>query len=887
LKNTIFIIFFLFAIKNSYGSIIFNSAVMSVQDSSFVETYTNTDTTKSATKSDHYKSYEEAYLSFNYLGIINRTIVVNYDGNFYLPIREIFQQLLISYEADKKSDVFKGFFIYPDSLYEIDFANLKFKSYKTEFAFSADEFIKTDLDYYLRTDFYDKAFKLSFTIDIRNLALKLISEEILPVYSKFLREKKYNYLASYHKTEDFPLLFPRERYLLMGGFFDYNISASFAEYNQPFYNYDFGVGLELLGGDLKASTVGSIARNDFVNPIYEYTWRWAEEKNNIISQVSVGDLTGVGIGTYRFEGIQVGNQPLTPRESFARFLMSDRTIPGSTVELYVNDQLIDYAKTDQAGNFNFWLPLDYGSSFVTLKYYGPNGETKVVEQYYQTPYVINPPGEFNYTVNLGRLNELTNKYFQMSGIYGITEWLSDLAGVEYLDYQPFREPVFYNSLTARVNSGYMFNLLTAPKAFYQLSANAVYPSLTSINLSYRYYQANEIYNPGKINSEITSSLNLPLYFDESPLNIQMIGFYRGLGSSNFYDMNFNISKNFGRFTPNIMYRYQQFGDNIYVSKQAFLTLGLINTLDLPQPFNFLKGALINTGLIFNQFEENLESFYFLIASNVTNTIRLQFDYDRNFTYNFNNIRLNIFLDLPYTRSYTTVGNDYFTTNLQGSILFDYFNSQINFYNRSQIGRSVSSFRMFVDDNGNSVFNEGEQLIDGAKVNIQSVNNNFRVHKNETQVRDLNPYTTYNVEIDESEVENPLYTARSKLFSVESGPNYVKNVDVPFYSVSEISGDVNRYSDIIKSPLSGIKIHIEGVDNDQKITVNTFSDGSYYYYGLRPGSFKIYVDKEQLEYLGNISIPGEYVLNLGLIGSEKPFEGLNFDLYKKEAEENQQ
>ncbi len=615
--------------------------------------------------------------------------------------------------------------------------------------------------------------------------------------------------------------------------------------------------------------------------MFEYNWRYAEENNNLISQVSIGNLTGTGIGAYEFEGIQITNQPLAPRESFARFLISDRTIPGSTIELYINDQMVDYTKTDQAGNFNFWIPLNYGSSFVTLKYYAPNGETNVVERYYQTPYILNPPGEFNYTVNIGKLNQLSNKYIQMSGIYGITDWLSDIMGVEYLDYRPFREPVFYNSITARITSSYLLNFLAAPQAFYQLSANAVYPSLTSINLSYRNYEPNKVYNPTSSDNEISSTLNLPIYMDENPLNIQMIGLYRDFNKSKLYDVSLSLSKNIGRFTPSIMYSKRQFEDNFLISRQAYLSVGLINTIEtLPQPLNFLRGILLNAGINFNQSAENFESFFFLIAANVTNTIRMQFDYDRNLSFNFTNTRLNIFIDLPYTRSYTTVGKDYFTTNLQGSLLFDYTNSQINFFNKSQIGRTVTSFRMFADDDGNGIYDEGEQLIDGGKINIQSISSNMRIQKNEAQARDLNPFTIYNVEIDESGVENPLYTAKNKLFSMDSGPNYVKNIDIPFYSVSEISGNVNRYSDVAKSPLPGIKIHIEGVDNDQKITLNTFSDGSYYYYGLRPGKFKIYVDREQLEYLDNISIPEEYVLKIGLIGSEKPFENLNFDLYKK-------
>ena len=141
--------FFLIELNNLFGFSINSTAVISVKDSLYNEFESYSDTTKTSGVKSNQNAYEEAYLAFNYLGIINRTIVVNYDGNFYLPLREIFQQLLIDYQVDKQSEVIRGFYIYPDSLYEIDFKNLEFKSYKTEFTFSENEFIKTDLDYYL------------------------------------------------------------------------------------------------------------------------------------------------------------------------------------------------------------------------------------------------------------------------------------------------------------------------------------------------------------------------------------------------------------------------------------------------------------------------------------------------------------------------------------------------------------------------------------------------------------------------------------------------------------------------------------------------------------------------------------------------------------------
>ena len=80
--------------------------------------------------------------------------------------------------------------------------------------------------------------------------------------------------------------------------------------------------------------------------------------------------------------------------------------------------------------------------------------------------------------------------------------------------------------------------------------------------------------------------------------------------------------------------------------------------------------------------------------------------------------------------------------------------------------------------------------------------------------------------------------------------------------------------------AGIKVYIEGIDNDQNITVNTFSDGSFYYFGLRPGKFKIYLDKNQLEYINCMSEPAEILLEIDASGAGKSFEDLNFELRSK-------
>lgn len=839
------------------------------------------DTTSTEIKKTETIGYEEVYLLFNYLGLISRTLIVNYRESFFLPIGELFEQLFINYKHDYRNEIITGFYIDPENEYEIDFKKFHFKSKDYEFSFTANDFIKSNFDYYLTTDFYARAFRLNFSVDIRNLSLNLVSKDVLPIYFKYLREKKYGYLPELTKNQAVPLLFPRERSLFAGGFLDYSLSSTLSKDYQPSYNYNTGIGTEILGGDFLAFTNGYAIGNKNINSLARYRWRYAFDRNDYLSYISIGNAISTGINSNEFDGIQLTNYPLEQRESFAKFLISEQTIPGSTVELYINDQLFDYTKTDAAGNFNFWIPLSYGSAFVKLKFYGPNGETGLLERYYQTPYNLNPPGEFNYTLNAGKVKVTKNTYMQLTGTYGVSEWLSNQIGVDYLGNKLYDKPIFYNSLTARITSSYLLNFWAAPNAFYQLSAGAVYPSLTSLNLSFKTYETNALYNPTKIRTETNTSLNLPIYMEDSPLNIQMNGLYQDYSSSNLYEIRLSSSKNFELFTPTLSYSFRQFKGEQFYFKQAYLFAGLIYSIgSLSSPFDFMRGILLNSGLNYNITSDKFDSFIFSAASNVTNNIRLQFDYEHNFSFKVTNARLQAFFELPFTIAYAGAGKDYFTTSLQGSVLFNDKQSQFDFFNREQIGRTVSSFRMFVDANGNGIFDDGEQPIRGARVNVQSLSSNIRTAENETLAADLNPFSIYNVKIDETAIENPILTAKSKLFSFEAGANYVKNIEIPFYTASEISGNVRRLSGNIKSPLPGVKIHIEGIDNDQNLTVNTFSDGSFYYFGLRPGKFKIYLDINQLEMLNLISEPAEILIEIESSATGSSFENLNFELRTK-------
>jgi hypothetical protein len=75
-------------------------------------------------------------------------------------------------------------------------------------------------------------------------------------------------------------------------------------------------------------------------------------------------------------GFSITNAQQSYTSSFTTYTISDHTEPDWTVELYINDALINYTKADQTGYYKFSVPLSYGTTNMVLKFYGPYGEVR-------------------------------------------------------------------------------------------------------------------------------------------------------------------------------------------------------------------------------------------------------------------------------------------------------------------------------------------------------------------------------------------------------------------------------------------------------------------------------------------------------------------------------
>lgn len=805
---------------------------------------------------------EEVFLVFQYAGVVNSNITALYHHDrIYLPICEILHNLQITNSFLKEESKVVGKFDKHQNEFTFDFKSKKFVSDWKYFSLDENEIINYESEYYAVPHVLEQAFNLKTKLDLGNLTLSVSADKSLPAYDRFLIEQKF---SSFKKRDiDLPnrFIYKRNRSWFNGLVMDYSFSSTFTKRFHPTYLYSSGVGGEILGGDANIQLRGFTFEN--ANELVEeFRWRYVLANNNYLTQISLGDLFSEGINTYNFRGIKVTNEPFEPRLNIGKYIYRDQTEPNWIIEYYINDQLMGITKSDVQGYYSFEIPLGYGMSLTELKYYGPAGEYRSERKVFQIPFYFLPGGEFNYFISAGNLEQTKERFGQASAALGITDWLTNKTGIEFIDNSFFNKPIYFNSLSMRFSSNYLMNIFTAPQTVNKVSLNATYFSHASIGLSYANHKQNPLFNPSNIIEEIQGSLYLPIPIEGKAANFQFAYNNLKLNQAKRDDYRLNFSFNFNQFSPFIGGVFSKTLSSSSRLEESMVSIGsLINLTGISNSISFLKGSIINARLNYNPIKRKIENTFIYFASSLFNYLRFQISYEKNFTHLFSNIQLQLFMDLPFTRYSINANRKTYSQNIQGAIGYNFEVDRIYFSNQAQRGRSAVIFQMFSDDNGNSIYDSNENIIQGAEITIDAAT---RIEKNQdgsVTAYELNPYTIYTARVNEAKVKNPIYTSLHSEFSFVTDPNRMKVIQVPFYAAGDVSGRVIRYLQDEKILLNGLKLIITNLDEQSKITTSTFSDGSFYYFGLKPGNYQISLDNSQLQKLNLKAAPNEYKFSI--------------------------
>jgi len=346
----------------------------------------------------------QIFLSFNYKGLVNNVVTVYYTKkDIYLPIGQVFDLLKINNEIDKTKNKISGFFLKTKTKYFINFNSLEAKIGTQSYTLDRKNFISSELDYYVKISVLKKLFGLNFTPNMRDLSITLISDNTLPIESSLKRQKKDQTLSNiYEGRTYYPLLFNRRRYAFKTGMLDYNINST---YNGKSYsnNFDFTGGLKFLKGNLIGDVGGLYADQHLSGNINNLQWQYVAKDGDPVTQIYLGDLYSNGLNSQAFEGIRITNEPIHERLHFGKYVVDGDTRPNYDVELFLNGRLVAHTKTGESGHYHMVIPLEFGTSSVQIKYYGPQGQFREEDKRIQIPYTFLPAGDISYSLTAGGL----------------------------------------------------------------------------------------------------------------------------------------------------------------------------------------------------------------------------------------------------------------------------------------------------------------------------------------------------------------------------------------------------------------------------------------------------------------------------------------------------
>jgi hypothetical protein len=820
---------------------------------------------------------EEIFVSLKYAGIIKETIAGFYDRDkIFIPIIELFDLLEINKNVDLQNKIITGFYISRTELYNVDIKKQRANIGNTSTYFTKDDFFSTDFDFYFTLDFYKNAFNLELDFDLSNLTINVNSSQLLPIYLRLSRERTYAALDRKRELESIKLHYGRDRKIFNAGILDYHFTNNLNKNARPSGLYRFGLAGEVAGGDIQAYSRGIYNASKFTDNETEVRWRYVLD-NNYIKSISIGNLEFNGLDFSNIEGININNEPLEPRKEFSTKKIIEFTNPNWTVEIYINNQLFEISKADATGSYSFNLPLTYGTTLVQKKYYGPTGEYYSENKLYQTPFVLLKPEEFNYNISYGK-QKLTNYHLaNIKSSYGFSEWLTGSLGVEYFQKSNKDKPIFFNALTGRYAGSYLINLMIAPDVFYRFSANAQYYSQVIFNIDFTHFASTGYFNPANLNKRFTSQFFFPVRSESYQLNFRSSFDYSESDLRKSYEIQLGSSASIASFNPAINLRYNYFDFPTDNFESVFLDLGFTVSLrKLTELIPILQGNIFTFRNIYDISNGEFSNLTAAFSAGLFKNSRIQISHSRFFQSTTNLTQLQFVVYFPFTQYSGSLNDISYTHNLLGSVSYNMAANNLHFYERQQIGRSAAAFRMFIDENGNETFDEKEQLIEDAWLNI-GTSVVRREGRGTILARELDPYTTYAATILEESIKNPVLIPKENKFSFTTDPNSIKQIDIPFYISGEISGVVSREIDSIKSNIAGMKLYIESIENNSIISVITFSNGSYYYFGLKPGQYRIYLDSDQIESLGLKSHPSLRLINIEADPNGDILEEINFVL----------
>ncbi|NLO01992.1 MAG: hypothetical protein GX126_06705 [Bacteroidales bacterium] len=831
---------------------------------------------------------EETKLLFYYSATGRHYVNAIYsNGYFFLPLSELFSLLYLYHEIDRSENIVKGKFYNPEVQWKLDFNSNEAQNGKERLLFSADDVRFGKADIYLKPELYEKVFGLKLKVSMNALSVALEYEGDLPVEERQRRENRHLGIVNRGKDDnEFILAYPRERKLIKAGVLDYNIGMLSGRGSRSF-NYLFKGGAEVMGGSLSGGISGTYQRN--INSIraVNTTWEYDFRDNPFITSLRAGQLYSNGIFQRRVTGVALSNEPVVPRRYCNDHVIEGVTDPGSEVELYLNNRLCAFQYADDQGYYIFKFPLNYGSVRTKVQIYKPDGKIVIRHNRIITPGNFLPEGVMSYDIKAGITDDGWSGYDEGRYFYqgyiarGITKNITVKGGAAFFGREARLN--YYSSLTARINEQYLVNIYVAPDLQYKTGLAAYYPGGGNWKISYTCFRNESLLNLRLLEDELFAGIFFPYTLPDVKSGFRFSYRYNRFRNGTGNEFNGGVSARLRRLSFRVDYRGRI--NNCYESKSyadgsAFASL-TYSFSGLPSSPLIVRGVMLNAKSVYDPFTRHLNSAGLRISKTFYRQGRFHIDLDyekssRSFYLQAGmNINLNLF---RISSGFLQMKEGFMSRQtISGSLASLPEGGKISFSNRPRVGRAGVSVLMFVDSNENGKYDKNEVLVPSSAVRLDRSVDMKLSPEGILHIGRLNSYESYNIEIIQSELQDPLLSPLNSKLSFIADPNRYKLIKIPLYRTGVIEGSVALERGEQQYPMSGLRVIIENAGSENKEIIKTFSDGTFYTMGILPGRYIVRIDQNQLDYLDLVCSPDKIEIEVRALADGDFLQDIDFVL----------
>jgi hypothetical protein len=764
-------------------------------------------------------------------------------SEIYLSVSEVLDFIKIKNTPNSNFTSIEGFFINQKNTFKFN-QSTNTISYKEEvFSLRSGDFIHTSTNLFLKASYFKQIFGLENSFSFRGLSVAMSSKLELPAIKaarlQLLRDNlnkiKLEFIVDTTIVRDKPLFHFGTADLSLN-----TIQQSEGGHSERMLLNFGGI---VAGGELNTS-INFSSNQPLVLKNQVYRWRYVNNDNKYIKQVTLGKIGASTKSTILFPvtGAQITNASTKIRKSFGTYILSDHTQANWTVELYINNLLIDYLQADANGFFSFDVPLMYGRTEVLLRYYGPWGEEQLFSNQFVVPTIFLPKKEMEYTISSGIIEDGKGSVFTNAKVnYGLSNHVTLGAGVEYVSSLESTKTIPFLNSSFRLSSQLFLTTSYYAKVFYDLNLNYTTPNNLRFDFDYTKYDKNQQairFNYTEVRSaSIAVPIRSSFFSGTSRFNVQQ----NLINSTNFttssfllsgrsHGFNFNFTTN-AFFTENNKPRvYSNFSTSLRLPKRFVLIPQLRYGYDADATTTLqtlLRKPIFKKGFIQASFNYDFKT---------QNT-----SFQIGFTQNFDQI------NTGFSSIFNKNGTS-FSQSASGSLIFEPQADFVSFNNQANVGRGSVKFVPFLDINGNGKKEEKEPLVKGVKIIVMGGDRKLVNPDGTTIITGLEPYIKNYVELNTTKINSIAWRIKNKTLSCTLNPNQLKIIEIPVQVLGEVSGMVYRKENEKLIGTGGLKVAIYDLHDKLITSILSEPDGYFSYLGLKSGHYLAKIDWLQLDNL---------------------------------------